>query len=96
MRIGMLGAGQVAQAIARHAVTAGHQVVLSNRHGPASLADVIACLGPLTSAGTPAQAARTDLVVLAVWWNDIPAAIAAASPCRSRGPGPAVRRRSCR
>jgi predicted dinucleotide-binding enzyme len=78
MRIGMLGAGQVAQAIAGHAVAAGHQVVLSNRHGPAALAPVIARLGPLASAGTPAEAARAGLVVLAVWWNDIPAAIAAA------------------
>ncbi|MFB6706057.1 NAD(P)-binding domain-containing protein [Streptomyces sp. NPDC056333] len=38
MKIGTLGAGTVAQAIARHAVAHGHQVVLSNSRGPASLA----------------------------------------------------------
>jgi predicted dinucleotide-binding enzyme len=75
MRIGTVGAGQVAQAIARHAVTAGHQVVLSNRHGPASLAGLVSELGPLASAGTPAEAAGAELVLLAVWWTDIPAAI---------------------
>ena len=78
MRIGFLGAGQVSQAIAGHAVAAGHQVVLSNRSGPAALKPVIERLGPLASAGTPAEAARADLVILAVWWIDIPEAIAAA------------------
>jgi len=77
MRIGMLGAGQVAQAIAGHAVAAGHQVVLSNRRGPATLKPVIERLGALASAGTPAEAADADLVILAVWWTDVPEAIAA-------------------
>jgi predicted dinucleotide-binding enzyme len=49
MQIGMLGAGHVAQAVAGHAVSAGHQVVLSNRRGPASLAPVVERLGPLAS-----------------------------------------------
>jgi hypothetical protein len=77
MRIGMLGAGHVAQAVAGHAVSAGHQVVLSNRRGPAALAPVVERLGSLASAGTPEEAARAELVLLAVWWTQIPDAIAA-------------------
>jgi 8-hydroxy-5-deazaflavin:NADPH oxidoreductase len=77
MQIGMLGAGQVAQAVAGHAVSAGHHVVLSNRRGPAFLASVLERLGSLASAGTPEEAAHAELVLLAVWWTDIPDAIAA-------------------
>ena len=68
MRIGMIGAGRVAQAVARHALAAGHDVVLSNSHGPASLAGLVRDLGPQASAGTPADAAKADLVLLAVPW----------------------------
>lgn len=75
MRIGTLGAGTVATAIARHAVTSGHQVVLSNRRGPEALAELVEQLGPGASAGTPAEAAAEELVVLAVSWPDIPAAV---------------------
>src|SRR5258708_12949576 len=78
MRIGMLGAGQVAQAVAAHAAAAGHEVALSNRRGPAFIASVVDRLGPLASAGTPAEAAQAELVVLAVWWTDVPDALAPA------------------
>ncbi|MEU5414725.1 NADPH-dependent F420 reductase [Streptomyces clavifer] len=76
MRIGMLGAGTIAQAIARHAIRHGHEVVLSNSRGPASLAPLVQDLGPLAAAGTPAEAAAADLVVLAVNWPQIPDAVA--------------------
>lgn len=68
MRIGMIGAGRVAQAVAHHALAAGHEVVLSNRHGPASLAGLVRDLGPQAAAGTPAEAAKADQVLLAVPW----------------------------
>lgn len=76
MKIGMLGAGAVAQAIARHAIRHGHEVVLSNRRGPASLALLVKDLGALAAAATPAEAATADLVVLAVRWPQIPDAVA--------------------
>ncbi|WP_436963770.1 NADPH-dependent F420 reductase [Streptomyces sp. SudanB148_2056] len=72
MRIGMLGAGTVAQALARHAIRQGHEVVLSNSRGPASLTPLVRELGPLASAGTPAEAAAAGLVVLAVGWPRVP------------------------
>lgn len=68
----MLGAGTVAQALARHAIRQGHEVVLSNSRGPASLTPLVWELGPLASAGTPAEAAAADLVVLAVGWPRVP------------------------
>ncbi|WP_333754413.1 NADPH-dependent F420 reductase [Streptomyces sp. IBSBF 3352] len=72
MKIGMLGAGTIAQAIARHALRHGHEVVLSNSRGPDSLTPLVQDLGPLASAATPAEAAMADLVVLAVGWPQIP------------------------
>jgi 8-hydroxy-5-deazaflavin:NADPH oxidoreductase len=70
MKIGFIGAGPVAQTIARHALSVGHQVVLSNSRGPESLADLVAELGIGAAAGTAKEAAEQDLVVLATkWWN---------------------------
>ena len=54
----------------------GHQVVLSNSRGPASLAGLADELGPLAHAGTPEEAAAAELVVLAVGWPQIPDALA--------------------
>ncbi|MFS8200114.1 NADPH-dependent F420 reductase [Streptomyces sp. CWNU-52B] len=76
MRIGTLGAGTIAQAVARHAIRHGHEVVLSNSRGPASLAPLVEDLGTLATAATPAEAAAADLVVLAVRWPQIPDAVA--------------------
>ncbi|MEU3410248.1 MULTISPECIES: NADPH-dependent F420 reductase [unclassified Streptomyces] len=76
MKIGMLGAGAIAQAIARHAIRHGHEVVLSNSRGPASLAPLVKDLGALAAAAPPAEAAAADLVVLAVPWPQIPDAVA--------------------
>jgi predicted dinucleotide-binding enzyme len=75
VRIGTIGAGTVAQAIARHALASGHQVMLSNRRGPAALAELIEQLGPGAMAATLAQAASAEVVVLAVAWSDIPTAV---------------------
>ena len=75
MRIGTIGAGTVATAIARHALANGHQVLLSNRRGPEALAELIEELGPGATAATPAEAASAELVVLAVSWSDIPTAV---------------------
>ncbi|WP_459964660.1 NAD(P)-binding domain-containing protein, partial [Mycobacterium avium] len=55
MEYGTIGAGTIAQAVARHLVAAGHRVVLSNSRGPSSLNEVVSNLGPLASAGTVTQ-----------------------------------------
>ena len=71
MKFGMIGAGTISQAIAGHVVKAGHEVVFSNSRGPQSLASVVEAAGPLASAGTVAEAATADFVVLAVPWSTI-------------------------
>ncbi len=75
MRIGFIGAGKVARTIARHMLTAGHHVVISNSRGPATLAGTVADLGPGATAGTRQEAVDTDLVVLAVNWVDAKRAV---------------------
>lgn len=84
MNFGTIGAGTIAQALARHLVTAGHRVMLSNSRGPSTLAEVVADLGPLASAGTVARAAEADMVFLTVMWPDIPAALADLPPWDGR------------
>jgi predicted dinucleotide-binding enzyme len=73
--VGTIGAGTLAQAIAADAVAAGYQVTLSNSRGPESLAELAGRLGADASAGTVAEAAQADLVILAVGWDQVPAAV---------------------
>ena len=65
--VGFIGSGQIGSAIARLAIDAGHQVVLSNSRGPETLTDVAAELGPRATAATSWEAAATgDIVVVSV------------------------------
>ena len=75
MRIGFIGAGIVAQTIAKHVLPFGHQVVLSNTRGPDSLTSLVKRLGPSAAAGTPQQAAEQEIVILAVNWSSVQAAL---------------------
>jgi len=76
--VGIIGSGQVGTTIARLAVKAGYQVVLSNSRGPETLADTIAELGSRASAATSREAAMAgDVVVVTVpvsAFPDLPAA----------------------
>lgn len=76
MKFGFIGAGVVAQTIARHLLPFGHEVLLSNSRGPDTLADIVSKLGPGASAGTPQQAAEQEIVVLSVEWTRVPEALA--------------------
>ncbi len=65
--LGLIGSGHIGGTLARLAVDAGHDVVLSNSRGPETLADLVAELGPRARAATPAEAAAAgDLVVVTV------------------------------
>src|SRR4051794_23366193 len=65
--VGFIGSGQIGSTVARLAVEAGHQVVLSNSRGPETLADTVAKLGPRASAATSGEAAAAgDIVVVTV------------------------------
>ncbi|MDH6441137.1 putative dinucleotide-binding enzyme [Streptomyces sp. SAI-144] len=65
--VGIIGSGMVGGAVARLAVAAGLDVVVSNSRGPETLADLVALLGERARAATVAEAALAgDLVVVAV------------------------------
>lgn len=65
--IGLIGAGAIGGTVARLAVAAGHDVVLSNSRGPKTLTELIAELGPRARAATPAEPAEAgDLVVVTI------------------------------
>jgi predicted dinucleotide-binding enzyme len=65
--LGLIGSGLIGGGIARLAVAAGYDVVLSNSRGPDTLADLVAELGPKARAATPAEAAEAgDLVIVSV------------------------------
>jgi len=65
--LGLIGSGNIGGALARLAVDAGLDVVLSNSRGPETLGDLVAQLGPRARAATPEQAAAAgDWVVVTI------------------------------
>ncbi|MEW9553845.1 NADPH-dependent F420 reductase [Nonomuraea sp. NPDC050783] len=74
--IGFIGSGHIGGTVARLAVAAGYDVVLSNSRGPETLRDLVGELGPRARAATPAEAAAAgELVVVSVplkVYRDVP------------------------
>jgi 8-hydroxy-5-deazaflavin:NADPH oxidoreductase len=67
MRIGIIGAGHIGGTLARHFISVGHEVAVSNSRGPATLEELIAELGGSAQATTAEDAARFgDVVVVSV------------------------------
>ncbi|MEE6294669.1 NADPH-dependent F420 reductase [Georgenia wangjunii] len=65
--IGLIGSGHIGSAVARLAVAAGYEVVLSNSRGPETLTDLVAELGPRARAATADEAAAAgDVVVVTI------------------------------
>src|SRR3954452_9378991 len=73
--VGIIGAGNLGQALARTVLRAGRPVVMANSRGPDSLSSVVADLGPGASAGTVADAAACSIVALAVPWASLKKAV---------------------
>ena len=74
--IGIIGAGNIGRAIAGALARNGIAATLSNSRGPDSLRDTVAAIGPTILAGTREEAAAKDIVVVAVNWSKLPAALA--------------------
>src|SRR5881394_2479214 len=74
--LGFIGSGNIGSTVARLAVAAGHDVVLSNSRGPETLQDLVSELGPKARAATAAEAAEAgDIVVVTVplsAYQDVP------------------------
>ena len=75
MDIGIIGSGGLGSNVARALASKGLSATLSNHRGPASLAPLIAELGPTINAGTAAEAASADIVLVAVRWVDLAQAL---------------------
>ena len=76
MTIGIIGAGNIGAAFARTLARNGVRATIANSRGPASLETLTAELSPWISAGTIEEAARADMVLIAVPWTKLPAAFA--------------------
>jgi len=75
MSIGIIGAGALGSNVARLLARSGIPATIANNRGPASLARLVGELGPSISAGTVEQAARADIVLVAVRWADLERAV---------------------
>ncbi len=82
MKIGFIGAGNIAQAVGTQLAAIGHDVTISNRRGTDTLAALATPLG--LTAGTVAEAADHEVVFLAVPWSKVPAALNAAGDLTDR------------
>lgn len=71
MSIGIIGAGAIGSNLARLLAKSRIEATIANSRGPASLAPLVAELGPFIRAGTTADAASADIVFIAVRWADI-------------------------
>ncbi|QJP14887.1 NAD(P)-binding domain-containing protein [Starkeya sp. ORNL1] len=73
--IGIIGAGNIgtafAKALARHGIAA----TIANSRGPETLAELAQRLGPTITAGTREEASAKDIVLVAVNWSKLPAAL---------------------
>jgi hypothetical protein len=62
--IGLIGSGMIGSTVARLAVAAGHDVVLSNSRGSDTLQELVVELGPRARAATRPEAAAAGDIVL--------------------------------
>ena len=76
MQIGTIGAGDLAQAVAKRALAAGYAVNLSNSRGPESMREIVKNLGPGATAVSKEEAAACEMVLLAVPWDNVPETLA--------------------
>lgn len=80
MKIGIIGAGDVGQTLAKLWIQAGHSVILSSRH-PETLHAIVQELGRSAQAATVAQTAiESELLLLAVNYSTVDEAIAQIAP----------------
>jgi predicted dinucleotide-binding enzyme len=65
----------MAQALAVRLAAGGFTVLISNRRGPDSLADVVATLGPGVSAASIDEAAAAAIAIVAIPWSQLPSVL---------------------
>jgi predicted dinucleotide-binding enzyme len=75
MSISIIGAGAIGSAIARKLAHHGIDATIANSRGPQSLQDLVKELGPHIKAVSLEEAARADLVFVAVNWDRLEGAL---------------------
>jgi predicted dinucleotide-binding enzyme len=83
-RYAIIGAGAIGGALAGHFARKGIEVLLANNRGPASLKDLVRKLGSKVTAATVTDAAKADIVILAVPWAAHADAVAGVAPWDGR------------
>lgn len=76
MTIGIIGSGAIGTAFARMLARSGIEAIISNSRGSDSLKEPVRELGPSIKAGTREEAARADIVFVAVNWTKLSTALA--------------------
>lgn len=85
MKIAVIGAGKMAQALTPLFVEAGHEVRLSNSRGPESLTELVEGLGEGVVAATVADAVDgADVVLIATPWGRTSDAVSAVADWSGR------------
>ncbi len=84
MAYAIIGSGNIGSALARQFARKGINVLVANSRGPASLAGLVAELGPTVVPATLEQALAADLVILAVPFPKVPDAVRGAGPWQGR------------
>ncbi len=83
MNIGIIGSGNMGGGLGRIWAQKGHAICFSYSRSRDKLNDLAASL-PNASAGTPREAAQSDILLLAVPWSEVSAALAEAGPLDNR------------
>src|SRR5258706_5486911 len=84
MTIGIIGAGNIGQAIAKRLASAGIPASIANNRGPSSLSSIVQNLGTEITAAEIRVAAKADIVFLAVPWSAYADAVAGLGPWGGR------------
>ena len=84
MTIGIIGAGNIGQGIAKRLASAGIPASIANNRGPSSLSSIIPTLGAGITAAEIKVAAKADIVFLAVPWQAYADAVAGLAPWNGR------------
>lgn len=74
MNIGIIGSGNMGSGLGKIWARKGHNVIFSYSRSPEKLAGLSASV-PNAKAGTPAEAAQAEVILLAVSWANVPEAL---------------------
>lgn len=83
MKIGVIGSGNMGCGLGKIWAKKGHEVIFSYSRSQEKLNSLAASL-PNAKAGTPAEAAQADVILLSVRWSDLPDALKQAGPLNNK------------